>query len=420
MAKWLTRLRSSVKATVNWTGAGVFGGTARTTSDPVALFVVANPQPAGELPQPLDISLQHFSNDLGVSQTSRSEPRLRNLTGCMLAQGIGIGFASPYLTVASLVNVRFTLLGAPSNISIKSIESFITQEYALSVHGNTKVVRPPPQTHKLSKIDKLRASQVLSVAICTNDCSAPLPRFDISGRLLEDPLPPRICSHCDEDHNAPVTSPTPPCCPPHGDAELIEHDPYPLVSELKAGTPFNFSRTFRVPNDDYIRGTTMEDTDTRIRVSHKLSVEVRYQVAGEQDDKLFTLSKPVSIASCCCFADSLYLPAYTRSAPKTIVRPLHSRCYCNFSLKEMVDRDGLALQRAGEIDAPTAGARLLGAERLSKSAACSMGLETRSPSFDSRMTSSASSVVSEAGPSTPLDELQGPCLPALKLEASAG
>lgn len=43
------------------------------------------------------------------------------------------------------------------------------------------------------------------------------------------------------------------------------------------------------------------------------------------------------------------------------------RCYCNLSLKEMVDRDGLALQRAGSITEPSSEARVLGVDAASKS-----------------------------------------------------
>lgn len=76
---------------------------------------------------------------------------------------------------------------------------------------------------------------------------------------------------------------------------------------------------------------------------------------------------------CCAFVDSIYLPGYTRCAPpRTIVAPAEQRCYCNMTTKEMFDRDGEQLQRAGEIEIDSnVEALCLGADRQDKTPAVS-------------------------------------------------
>ncbi|ORY91745.1 hypothetical protein BCR35DRAFT_286729 [Leucosporidium creatinivorum] len=315
------RTRHSVKATASFAGAF----TPSVSSPPIAVYVVASPQAAGEVPLPADISIQHFSEDLGP---------------------VGIGFASPHLTVASLVNVRVTMLGAPSPVQILSIDSFVTQQYEIQ-YTNGKVHHPKAKRYILRKISSTDStpSPSLCVPICTGSCNGGQPTSQ------ELPL-------------APASSPSSTdCCPPRPDLPSCDSNP---LAALDAEQGFHYSRTMRVPTDDHVRPTTLEGTKARIRVSHKLSVEVRYRLAGAEQDKILFIGKDMVIGSCCALADSLLLPSYSACAPKTIQRPLHMRCYCSTSLKEMVDRDGLALQRAGEIQEPNS-FRLLGADAGSKS-----------------------------------------------------
>lgn len=53
-----------VKATVE------LGSTVKSkvTSPSTALFITASPAPHGELPEPLDIEIQHYDEELGVSR----------------------------------------------------------------------------------------------------------------------------------------------------------------------------------------------------------------------------------------------------------------------------------------------------------------------------------------------------------------
>lgn len=53
----------------------------------------------------------------------------------------------------------------------------------------------------------------------------------------------------------------------------------------------------RIPIDDHVRATTLEGSETPIRVSHKLLVEVRYRAEGQPSDKIFLFGKDVTIGS---------------------------------------------------------------------------------------------------------------------------
>ncbi|KAL8276760.1 hypothetical protein RQP46_010816 [Phenoliferia psychrophenolica] len=206
------RVRHYVKATVECSS----GIMSTFSSNPVAIWISAHENPANEPPAPLELCIEHFSEDLGI---------------------IGIGVSSPHLTVASLLSLRVTLLGVPANLTIRSITCSIIQ------------------------------------------------------------------------------------------------DPEPLVN-LTPGLEWKYQRLMRVPDDDHVRPSTLEGTDTRIRASHRLSIEIRYRRECDADDKATTITKPIIIASCCSTIDSLFLPAYDRTAPKTIIRPLEMRLVESFRTGE--------------------------------------------------------------------------------------
>ncbi|GAA5927512.1 hypothetical protein JCM3775_006004 [Rhodotorula graminis] len=325
------RTRYYVKALVEFDGM-LNGGV---VSPPVALWISANPSPPGEIPFPLDLSFQHFSPDLGP---------------------VGVGISSPHLTVAALCNVRLSLLGPPKPVSIVSVVGVITQTFTVHYRDGT-VARPKPMNLTLKKVDHT-ASPSLSVPIHNPaTCSvAPGPVIDLP-RQVEQPIV-----------NLPSFRPVSTCCTIHPDVDVP--DPTPLA-RVEAGQEFHHSRICRVPDDDHVRPSTLDGSPkTVIRVSHQLSVEVRYRKDGDTEDMILTMGKPVTITSCCCLVDSLTLPAYCAKKPsKTIIRPLESRCACNMTLKECLDRDGVLLQRAGVLDPPSSEARFLGVGSDDKSPA---------------------------------------------------
>lgn len=83
--------------------------------------------------------------------------------------------------------------------------------------------------------------------------------------------------------------------------------------ELPGGKEWSYSRIVRVPDDDQVRPTTLDGTDTRIRVKHKLVAEVRYRIGGSKKDMILEMSTDVVIASVRDFCARL---------PKRLLTPL--------------------------------------------------------------------------------------------------
>ncbi|BGP38964.1 hypothetical protein JCM10449v2_002902 [Rhodotorula kratochvilovae] len=340
------RCRYYVKAMVDFEGML----SSSIASAPVALWIAANPSPPGEIPFPTDLSFQHFSPELGP---------------------VGVGISSPHLTVAALCNVRLSLLGPPQPITIVSVNGTITQTFEIG-YTDGSIARPKPRNYALTKVDQT-ASPSLVVPIHNPATCTVAPGPPVASILSSSPdslaTAPLIPAQTNPPAPEPSFRPVSTCCKPHPDVAVP--DPTPLA-RLAAGQEFHHSRICRVPDDDHVRPSTLEGSPkTRIRVSHKMSIEVRYRKDGDDEDMVLTIGKPVTITSCCCLVDSFYLPAYCVDAPaKTVVRPLQSRCACNMTLKECLDRDGVLLQRAGILDPPSFEARNLGIGREDKSPSC--------------------------------------------------
>ena len=92
------RCRTFVKATVDFSGA--LAGSCASKS--VALYISASPVGPGELPEPTNLMMQHFHDELGP---------------------VGVQFCSPWFTVASLANVTVTIPSPPSVVKILTIEA---------------------------------------------------------------------------------------------------------------------------------------------------------------------------------------------------------------------------------------------------------------------------------------------------------
>ncbi|BGP14949.1 hypothetical protein JCM10213_007249 [Rhodosporidiobolus nylandii] len=344
------RIRYYVKAQFDFDGGLL---TNSVSSPPVAFWVAANPSPPGELPTPTDLTFQHWSPDLGP---------------------VGISLTSPHLTQSALCNVRVALLGPPTAVDIVSVNATITQTFEVH-YQDGEIARPKPRTFTLQKVDQ-GSSPSLVVAIHNPATCTVRPGLPATGSPASFPSsPPPSALPSGLPTEAPVEGfrPQSTCCPILPDKPVA--DPTPLAA-VQAGHEFHFSRICRVPDDDCVRPTTLEGTETKIRVAHKMNVEIRYRKDGDSEDMVLSIGKPVTVTSCCCLVDSLFLPAYSASAPpKTITRPLQSRCACNMSLKECFDRDGAALQRAGTIDSPSSTPRLIGID------GCTVDPTLKSPSW---------------------------------------
>ncbi|SCV70729.1 BQ2448_3491 [Microbotryum intermedium] len=300
------RVRHFVKATACFTGALV----GNITTPPVALFVVANPSRPGELPLPTIIDIQDINEHLGP---------------------VGIQINSPHLTVASLLSLRVALPSPPAPVEIKSINSSIHQTFEVH-YTNGQIAKPPTQKHLLTKVS-MKASPSLAVPICTTECGSDAPESsdelgpEPARRFLKRPL------LLDPSHT--------PCCPPRPD--VPELDPLPLKLLNGQEDEFIYHRMFRCPTDEYIRPTSIEESNNLIRVSHAIVVDIRYKRSGQpatEPDQVLTICKPISITSCCCLLDSLQLPVYTQNSPISILKPLKEVCLCTFTLEAMLDRDG--------------------------------------------------------------------------------
>lgn len=201
-------------------------------------------------------------------------------------QPVGIGVSSPHLTVAALVNIRLSLLGPVKPVTIISVNGIITQTFEVT-YADGRVARPKPKAHVLTKVDQ-KASPSLVVPIhnpatCTEE----------PGQLDEGAIPAQT-NPCVP---APSFRPVSKCCAIHPDVPVP--DPSPLV-HLEAGQEFHHARICRVPTDDHVRPSTLDGSrGTRIRVSHVLSVEVRYKKDGSDEEMVLTMGKPVTITSWC-------------------------------------------------------------------------------------------------------------------------
>ncbi|GAA5916185.1 uncharacterized protein JCM6883_000103 [Sporobolomyces salmoneus] len=345
------RVRHWVKATVEFDGMLY----PSASSAPTALWITANPSPPGELPLPTDVTYQHFSEELGP---------------------VGIHVSSPHFTVSALCNLKISLLGAPTAVTLTSIKGFVTQTFNLTLEDG-KIAKPKPSRFELVKVDRganpcpkippqtaltlppsafLRDSRYSSLNTPPLTPVLPSPTSTFSSGFS----PPSSSSSSSSP--LPSASPSAPTISSVYDktprpnkqqffeaGDRLVANPSPLVT-LSPQTEYHYSRICRVPDDDHVRPSTLDGSEGRIRVSHALSVEIRYKVEKSEEEKILTISKPITIASCCCLLDNLYLPAYSQRAPKTVLRSSILSCMCTVSLKEAFDRDGEALERAGEIE----------------------------------------------------------------------
>ncbi|CEQ40475.1 SPOSA6832_02102 [Sporobolomyces salmonicolor] len=317
----LNRLDHRFFSTVRATLCG-FGSFRDLSSMPQALYLIANPAQAGELPSGLEIDVRHPG-----SLSSSSMPGEFDLGP------IALHVSSPHLTVASLLFLSVTFERPPEGLKVMSVSAFVAQEFEI-YYSNPEV-----PTSRPSKQKKL---------LFYVDSTSPIPSSteDLLDRpnLSRGTLPPLAY-------------------------EPRAFLPQPLA-RLERSKEWTYARVTRIPDDDSVRPTTLEGTDTPIRVKHQLVVQIRYRFKGSKKDLVLEMASKVTIASCCCLQASLLLPRYcTRSgAPPSSSRsrhpslpsdshlggphsmlfptadgpltPFHRRCLCNTPLQALVDQEG--------------------------------------------------------------------------------
>ncbi|KAI5476785.1 Arrestin-like, N-terminal and Immunoglobulin E-set domain protein [Pseudohyphozyma bogoriensis] len=209
---------------------------------------------------------------------------------------VGVSIYSPHLTVSSLVNVRVTLPSPLTPLTILSIKPAVNQFYTITYDDPDLIAHPPPTTIYLKPLA---------------DSSAPLPTSALS---LDEPF---------------------------------TADPSPLVV-LGVGEEYSYCRLMRCPNDNFMRPTTLEGTETRIRVRSELVVEIAYRTEGGEEKRMI-ISKPAMIGACWVVVDNSNLPPYALVPPNTARYHMPDKCMCDLSWKEMVEKDGkLVLPRMPE------------------------------------------------------------------------
>lgn len=86
------------------------------------------------------------------------------------------------------------------------------------------------------------------------------------------------------------------------------------IGRYKAGQELSLVQQFRLPDDDVIRSTTCEKSNTGIRISHKLAVVVHFTPLEDNPDnetKELKIATDAVLTSCCCVVEYLQLPKYT-------------------------------------------------------------------------------------------------------------
>ncbi|GAA5824184.1 hypothetical protein JCM11251_001557 [Rhodosporidiobolus azoricus] len=151
------------------------------------------------------------------------------------------------------------------------------------------------------------------------------------------------------------------------------------LKALKKDEMWNIIHLARLPNDNYIRPSTPDGTDTPIAIHHTLLCEITYRPMSEGESnpmpastkgkgkekeekkqrdpkpemKKLTVSRPFDLWSCCCFLDSLTLPVYSELDPisssiETEPEATTIPCVCLLSLKRLIKSQANALLVEGD------------------------------------------------------------------------
>lgn len=179
----------------------------------------------------------------------------------MVSQPINIQLASPHVTISSLLHVSICFLSSPKPVTILVISGQISQRFAVH-YNDKKVALPPPRRHVMAKVDATARPTPLRPTI-----SRPANVPGVHG-LISSPPPP----------------------------DPVREDPRPLHA-LQKEEEYSYSTLLRIPTDDLVRPSTLPGTETRIRVTHSIVLEIRYRKEGEVEDRLLLISRPLVIAS---------------------------------------------------------------------------------------------------------------------------
>ncbi|KAL7410512.1 hypothetical protein BDY24DRAFT_399306 [Mrakia frigida] len=96
--------------------------------------------------------------------------------------------------------------------------------------------------------------------------------------------------------------------------------------DLGEGQVWKWSKAGRLPDEAHIAPTSLPGTETSLRYSNELFVEVIFNQSGpgivDEGVKIAPLfQRPLVVASCCCMLLQLHLPNYAEREPATKQRP---------------------------------------------------------------------------------------------------
>ncbi|GAA5824110.1 hypothetical protein JCM11251_001526 [Rhodosporidiobolus azoricus] len=239
---------------------------------------------------------------------------------------------SQHIMVGGLLLFRLSLLFPPIDLFVYSIKVKILQQFTLrSPLGDHHTCTPPP------------SAQTVFILDCTH--------------------PPNNAKVQDEGRGARSGSQTPRVGP---------------LKCLQKDEMWNVIHLARLPNDNHIRPTTPEGTESPITVHHTLQCEITYRPMTEEESnpppfpgttekgkgkgkekkekqpeperRKVVMSKPFDMFSCCCFLDSLTLPVYSVSDPNPM--PLEAElqlpCVCGMSLRRLIEKQANSLLIDGD------------------------------------------------------------------------
>ncbi|KAI5477091.1 Immunoglobulin E-set domain protein [Pseudohyphozyma bogoriensis] len=289
------RLRHTVVAKAE--GIGGMGGD--IVSNTKQLFLIVNPGGAGESEPPpsLDHKIEGMVDEIGPYT---------------------MALQSQHIMVGGLMLLRFNLLSPPADMMIFSIKVKINQHFVLKSFTSPGFTSTPP---------------VDSRTVCQIDAT----NHANFGKVEEKSIGGRSGSQT----------------PAHGPMKI-----------LSKGESFTLFHLARLPNDNMIRPSTHPGTDTGINVTHTASIEMTYKIIHDdaekekaekgkgketpKDKRKLVVSKPLEIFSCCCFLDSLTLPAYSLLDPNTTQEREWEAppCVCSMMIGEVIKFHGDKLLRA--------------------------------------------------------------------------
>lgn len=95
---------------------------------------------------------------------------------------------------------------------------------------------------------------------------------------------------------------------------------------VKEGCGSVMEKRFVFPEDDRIRATTSLISNTGLKASHQLSMQITYSLTGrgseDKELKMVKIAAPVTMSMCACAIEALQLPAYDQTEE---ILSLHQR-----------------------------------------------------------------------------------------------